>query len=202
MTQEQLNAFIYSCLSFANTAHFDEERYLKNYLDKRINECIFEEVIMRNYHIATNEHFGVCFTMSCYVYHLLYTMGIDSGYYLLDSTEKKTGYSNFVLLFKVGREYRICDLAAQIQKVEELHHELFLISMYLERYDKEKVEVLIKELANPNFINQSLEDYLKEYNGGLVIDAKGINDDRIFSEIPEISLIEFLKRELKGQTRK
>ena len=61
MTQDQLDIFTYSCLSFANTAHFDENRYIVNYIEgKSLDKALFLK-----YNIATNRHFGVCFTMTC-----------------------------------------------------------------------------------------------------------------------------------------
>ena len=194
MTQNQLDIFTYSCLSFANTAHFDEERYISNYIGKNgLDKSSFSEVIRRNYKIAANQHFGVCFTMTCWAYHLLYTMGIDSEYYFLVTTEKGTGFPNHVLLYKFDNEYYICDLAAQIQKIEEIHKTLFLISKYPNNYKKEILDNALKELSNPNLICQTIENYLKNYNGGFLIDATGINDERIFAEIPKIFLIDFLK---------
>ena len=45
MTQNQLDIFTYSCLSFANTAHFDEERYISNYMGKNgLDKSSFSEV--------------------------------------------------------------------------------------------------------------------------------------------------------------
>lgn len=193
MTQEQLKTFIYSCLSFANVAHYDEDRFIENFINKGLDNSTFTEVIMRNYNIAENLHFGVCFTMTCWAYHLLCTMGINSDYYIFETTEKKTGYPNYVLLYNVEGEYCICDLAAQIQKIEELHRKLFLISQNPDYYGKESLDGIIKELINPEFINQSIEKYKNDYIIGSLVDAKGIEDDRIFSEIPEISLAEFLK---------
>lgn len=195
MTQDQLDIFTYSCLSFANTAHFDEDRYIVNYIEEKgLDKSSFSEVIMRNYNIAANQHFGVCFTMTCWAYHLLYTMGIDSGYYILETCEQGTGFPNYVLLYKIGDEYYICDLAAQIQKIEEAHTTLFLISKYPEDYgQKEILDDAIKALASPDFICQTLENYFKKYVGGIAFDASGIDDERMFTEIPQIPLRDFLK---------
>ncbi len=195
MTRDQLNVFVYSCLSFANTAHFDEDRFIKGLLNKGLNRSTFSEVIMRNYDIANNQHFGVCFTMTCWAYHLLYTMGIDSGYYILETVEKKTGFPNYVLLYKFEEEYCICDLAAQIQAIEEAHNTLFHIAREPDYYDKDTLENALKTLANPKFVHQSLGEYYKDYSGGILVDATGIEDDRIFTEIPQLFLIDFLKRE-------
>lgn len=198
MTQEQLDIFTYSCLSFANTAHFDEERYIGNYIgNEGLDKSSFSKVIMRNYNIAANQHFGVCFTMACWAYHLLYSMGIDSGYYILETIEKETGFPNYVLLYKVDNEYYICDLAAQIQKTEETHKKLFLMSRYKEYYEKGNLDNTLKELTNSDLICQTIEDYFKNYNGGLLFDASGISDERIFTEVPQITLIDFLKNTKK-----
>ena len=194
MTSEQLETFIYSCLSFANTAHFDNERFVKDYLDKGLSESTFNEVILRNYKIANYQHFGVCFTMTCWAYYLLYTMGITSGYYILDSVEKKTGFPNYALLYKSNGEYHICDLAAQIRLIEEVHKDLFHIGRNIEYYENTVLDEAIKKLANPKYINQSIEEYSKEYYITSIIDASGIDDDRVFTEIPEISLMDFLNR--------
>ena len=200
MTNDQLDNFIYSCLSFANKAHFDEERYIKGMLDKNLSESTFSEVIIRNYKIANNQHFGVCFTMTCWAYHLLYTMGLKTGYYILETAEKKTGFPNYVLLYKFEGEYRICDLAAQVQAIEEAHETLFHIGRNSDYYDKDTLDKALKTLANPSFVYQSLEDYYKNYNGGILVDATGIDDDRIFTEIPQIFLLDFLKNEKNGPT--
>lgn len=202
MTQEQLDGFTYSCLSFANTAHFDEERYITNYLENEgLDKRSFTNVIMHNYNIAENRHFGVCFTMTCWAYHLLYTMGIDIGYYILETVEKETGFPNYVLLYKVNNDYYICDLAAQIQKIEEIHKTLFYISRYPEHYEKETLDNALKELSNPDLICQTIEHYFKKYNGGILYDAQGISDERIFTEIPEIALTDFLKKEKNNLNR-
>jgi len=194
MRREQLENFIYSCLSFANKSHFDEERHIKSMLDKSLAESSFSEVIMRNYKIANNYHLGVCFTMTCWAYHLLYTMGIESGYYILETVEKETGFPNYVLLYEIEGEYRICDLAAQVQAIEKVHETLFQIGRNRNNYKKEFLDTTLNELASSQYICQSLQDYYKNYNGGLLIYANGIDDDRIFTEIPQVSLLDFLKK--------
>ncbi len=120
-------------------------------------------------------------------------MGINSGYYVLETWEKETGFPNYVLLYKIGDEYYICDLAAQIQKIEEAHKTLFLISKYPEDYYKKILDDAIKELTNPDLICQTIENYFKKYNGGLAFDASGIDDEKLFTEISQIPLKDFLK---------
>ena len=200
MAEDKLNNFIYCCMSFANVAHFDEERYKNKFLEKGLDEETFTEVIINNSRIAKNMHFGVCFTMTCWCYNLLYEMGINDGYYILETTELETGFPNYVLLFKYNDEFRICDLAAQILHIEEIHNRLFEASRNYELY-KDDVKNLVEELSNGKYVNQSLEEYFKRYNGGLVIDATGIDDNRIFTDIPKKFMNEFIQEKL-GNGRK
>lgn len=197
MTEEQFKNFLYSCSSYANQAHFDHERYITNILsNKRLDERSFCEVIMENYRIANNLHFGVCFTMTCWAYHLLYTMGIKSDYYLLETVEKGTGFPNYVLLYQYHGEYLICDLAQQVQEIEEAHSMLFSLAKNPDYY-KDRKEERLKEtldiIAGTTYLNQALDSYFKNYGPGRVVLATGINDTRIFTEIPKIFLIDFLK---------
>ncbi|MDE5540176.1 MAG: hypothetical protein K2J20_06810 [Bacilli bacterium] len=195
MNDTQLENFIYCCLSFASNAHFDDERYIKNILGKPLSEKTFLDTIMENYKIANNMHFGVCFTMTCWAYHLLYTMGIDSGYYLLETIEKDTGYPNYVLLYEYNGEYHICDLTLQVIRCEEAIKELFHISRYPDQYSEEDKQKALAILSDSKYICCSLEEYAKEYNLGFVVLAEGIDDKRIFTDIPEMFIGEFLKNQ-------
>lgn len=201
MNELQLENFIYSCLSFASTAHSDKEQYIKNLLDKHLNKKTFLDTIMENYKIANNIHFGVCFTFSCWAYHLLYTMGLNNGYYLLETTEKDTGYPNYVLLYEYNGEYYICDLGRQVERCEEAVKSLFLISRYPDSYSEEEKKEAIAILNDSKYLNCSIEEYKKEYTLSFVHLANGIDDNRIFTEIPMISFKEFLRTQGEGSRK-
>lgn len=201
MTEEQLNDFIYSCLSFASNAHFDEERYIRNFIEIPLNERSFSDTIMKYYNIANNMHFGVCFTFACWAYHLLYKMGVEENYYILETVERETGYPNYVLLFLYNGEYRICDIALQTIRVEKAIKTLLNMSLFPDSYTEEDKNNALKVLGDSKYINCSIEDYKKEYSLGIVVMANGINDGRIFTEIPTLFLSEFLKeQENKGRS--
>lgn len=194
MNQEQLKTFIYCCQNLANKANYDHERQIRNLLDGKITDKSFLEVIIRNQKIVESFHLGVCFTMTCWAYHLLYTMGIEGGYYLVETTERKTGFPNYVLLYEVDGEYRICDLAEQVQKNEQTRELLLQYALNIDNYSSEEKDKTLKRLVDTTYLSQRPDEYFKNYNSGFVYDAKGIDDSRLFVDIPKIPTREFLKQ--------
>ncbi len=201
MNENQFENFIYCCLSFACNAHFDEERYINNFIKGNLGGKTFCETIINNYKIAHNMHFGVCFTFSCWAYHLLHTIGFDSGYYLVETVEKGTGYPNTVLMYLYNGNYYICDLAEQVARCEEAIKRLFLISKYPDNYSEGEKNETLAILNDRKYISCSLEEYEKEYNLGFLHLASGIGDERIFTDIPMISVKEFLKEQEIGSRK-
>lgn len=194
MNQEQLKTFIYCCQNLVNKANYDHERQIRNLLDGKITDKSFLEVIIRNQKIVESFHLGVCFTMTCWAYHLLYTMGIEGGYYLAETNEKKTGFPNYVLLYEVDGEYRICDLAEQVQKNEQTRELLLQYALNIDNYSSEEKDKTLKRLVDTTYLSQRPDEYFKNYNSGFVYDAKGIDDSRLFVDIPKIPTREFLKQ--------
>ena len=97
-------------------------------------------------------------------------------------------------------EYRICDVALQTIRAEEAIKILLNTSMYPDSYTEEDKNNAIKILSDFKYINCSIEEYKKEYYLNNVVLATGIDDDRIFDEIPTLSLNELLKtQETKGR---
>lgn len=197
MTREQFKAFVSECAQFAISAHFDDDRYVRNY-SSDLDTTSFCDVVAKNWNIANKIHCGVCFTMTCWGYWQLYVLGISDNYYMLETFEKETSAINYVLLYEVESEYRICDLAALVLKSEEIRAKL-MAALLSDDPNGEK-DSLIISLSDTSLLSQKVEDYLEKCTcGGFVLEAKGIDDDRNFNDIPRADLIEFLCK--KGITR-
>lgn len=189
MNEFQIETFIYSCQKESLKLHFNNKndgvaRYMFN--KGEIEDKTFIQVITEQKQLLDGLGTGVCFNMAAWVMELLYSMDIDEFYFM----ESENGYwSNFVVLFNTHEGYKICDLAAEVRKNEEL------ISSLVDA-EKEELQDLQNRIKNPANLIQTPEQYVKEYPIELctVLQHQG-NENTLYYEVPRIGLKEFLAKQ-------
>lgn len=190
MDNKKLQQFIYSCQRASLCFHFNNRDGIIEFME-RLEDKPYLAVLCQQKNLLTRFGSGVCLTMSSWVFDLLYSMDADN-YYLMES--RNSYWSNFVILFEVNGEYRICDFAAEVRKNEELIDDLF---------DAEEDEVLKihKELKTPCNLNMTIEEYTERYPIAYcnVIQHKGHEND-LYYDVPRIKLKDFLENVKEKKT--
>ena len=201
MTNDQYDNFLYSCKKMASKVHFNNEDGIVNFLgDKSLDEQTFFEVISKNTKLLKSLNSGVCFTMSSWVFNLLYSMDLkEDDYYFMESFNSK--WPNFVILYNSPDGFRICDLAAQARESEKIISKLVDMSIesntHPEQYSIDRTTALIKELSSSKYLSMKIEDYIKEYPliSCEVLMHQG-NEECLYTEVPRKSLSDFIKEEM------
>lgn len=198
MNDEQYKNFLYCCMKEASSLHFNNENDISNFLgNKPINMQPFDLVISKNANLLKALKSGVCFSMSSWVFELLYSMGLESDYYFMESFN--SNWPNFVILYKTPMGYRICDLAAQVRLNEMIVSELIDVSINHNLFDKdlletEKILNLVRDLSSTKYLSMEIEDYIKEYpiSTCKLLLHQGC-EDYMYTEVPRKKLWDFLK---------
>lgn len=188
----------------ANKIHFNNVDGIVHFLgDKTLKEQTFYGVISKNARLLKSLNSGVCFTMSSWVFELLLSMGLDSDYYFMESSNSH--WANFVILYKTPDGFKICDLAAQTVENEKIISELVDLSVFHSTSPEEnlldKTEPLIKALSSTKYLSIEIEDYIKEYPMASckVLMHHGY-EESIYTEVPRKSLLDFIKEEREKQS--
>lgn len=198
MTEKQYKNFLYCCMKEAGSLHFNNEDGISNYLEnKPLNTQPFDLVISKNAKLLKTLKFGVCFSMSSWVFELLYSMGLDGDYYFMESFN--SNWPNFVILYKTPTGYKICDLAAQVRLNEMIISALINDSIDHTLYEKgwqepERILNLVSGLSSTKYLSMEIEDYIKEYpiSTCKLLLHQGC-EDYMYTEVPRKELWEFLK---------
>lgn len=201
MTNNQYKDFLYSCKKMASKIHFNNENGVVNFLgDKALNEQTFFEVIFKNTRLLNSLNSGVCFTMSSWVFGLLYSMDLkDDDYYFMESFNSE--WQNFVILYNSPDGFRICDLTAQAIESEEIISKLVDLSIVSNaspgQYSINKIMALVSELSSSKYLSMKIEDYIKEYPlvSCEVLMHQG-NEECIYTEVPRKKLLDFIKEKM------
>ena len=198
MTEEQYKHFLYCCMKEASSLHFNNEDGISNFLgNKPINMQPFDLVISKNAKLLKALKSGVCFSMSSWVFELLYSMGLDSDYYFMESSD--SDWPNFVILYKTPTGYKICDLAAQVRLNEAIISVLINDSIDHNLYGKglpetERILNLVSGLSSTKYLSMEIEDYIKEYpiSTCKLLLHQGC-EDYMYTKVPRKKLWDFLK---------
>ena len=138
--------------------------------------------------------------MSCWVFDLLYSIGLDDDYYFMESANSK--WYNFVILYKTPQGFKICDLAAQALENEKVISELVDISINHgtrpEQYSLDRTIALVNSLSSSKYLNMEIEDYIKKYplSSCRVLMHHGYEECN-YTEVPRKSLSDFIKEEVE-----
>lgn len=196
MNEKQFENFIYCCQRMANQLHFNNVDGVVYYLsNKGLKDQTFSEVVSENNQLVKSLSSGVCFTMSCWVFELLFSMGLKNGYYLMESLNAH--WPNTVILYNSPNGYRICDLAAQTIKNENTIAELTSIARDYKKgncyYKTDEILDTLTKLSDSQYLTMTIEDYVKQYPIDLckVLMHHGC-EDMIYTEVPRKSLTEFI----------
>lgn len=180
----------------ASKLHFNNVDGIVHFIgNKNLEEQTFASVVAKNNQLLKSLNSGVCFTMACWTFELLVSMGIKDDYYLMESANAH--WPNTVILYKTSNGYRICDLAAQAQKNEATISELMSMARdycnYREFYSEELLEEMLVKLNDSKYLCMSVEDYVKEYPIELcqVLMHHGC-ENMIYTDVPRRNLNEFL----------
>lgn len=201
MTEEQFTTFLYSCRKMANKLHFNNEDGIVNFIgDKTLDEQTFCEVVSKNSHLLKALNSGVCFTMSSYVFELLHSIGLDKDYYFMETANNK--WNHVVILYKSPDGFKICDLATQVLKQEEIMDRLVAVSIvnneHPGQYSEDEITGLVKELSSTKYLSLDIDDFIKEYPLSLcrVLLHQGHEED-IYTKVPRMALLDFIKNEVE-----
>ncbi len=200
MNEQMYKNFVYCCNSVAIQLHFDNSNdgYINNLLAFENHDGTFIDTITKNNNIIKGTHYGVCFTMACYIFNLLTEMGAEE-YYLMSSSNGRE--PNTVVLYKYDNEYKICDLGRGVVFFERKINDLFegLISNVVDISDMQSLNDLKTEIGNQKFYDISVDEYIKIYPKITcdVILHSG-NEDKPFFEIPRVNIEEFIQNKLNS----
>lgn len=190
MNQQQLQTFLYSCKKASLNLHFNNVDGIVRFMfaNGKLEDKTFIEALVDQRNLLDSLHSGICFSMASWVFELLFSMGVDD-YYFMESNNSY--WSNFVILYRIEDEYRICDLAAEVRKNESLINDLMDAS-------PEELPNIQKLLKNGKYLNQTSDEYTRSYpiERCKVLLHEG-NENSLYYEVPRIGLKEFLQRKTK-----
>lgn len=187
MNQQQLQTFLYSCQKEALKLHFNNQDGIVKFMfaNGRLEDKTFIDALKDQRDLLNSLHTGICFSMASWVFELLFSIGADD-YYFMES--ENSYWSNFVILYRIDDEYRICDLAAEVRKNESLINGLIDVS-------PEELPNIQESLKNSKYLSRTPDEYTKSYpiQSCKVLLHEG-NENSLYYEVPRIGLNEFLQR--------